>query len=185
MDAVCMKKLLPFVYSISIEKAAVATSVITCLLIGSTVAITTAQDPATIGAGVTATVGAINAVAPYVAAGSRSVILEVGNGSNVTLRAASYRNSHGGFGINPRGEIPPNTWNVFGAKSTGVLTGTEGTVTYAGDGFNFKIYWDNPYAGANKCNATLSGPNADSYRVFYACGRGNKNARMTYQLFRR
>ncbi len=165
----------------------VIASTIGCLLIGNAFVNFPAKaiDPVTVGAGVSATVAAINTVSPYIAGGSRSVIIEVGNGSNTTLRAVSYRNQHGGFGINPRGEIPSNTWNVFGAKSTGIATGTEGSVTYAGNGINFTVYWDNPYAGSNKCKATLSGPNAGNYRAFYACGRGNKNAHMTYQLFPR
>ena len=168
-------------------KVKAVVSTLACLLVGSTTVILPAKalDPVTVGAGVTAAVGAVNSVSPYIAAGSRSVILEVGNGSNTTLRVASYRNQHGRFGINPQGEILSNTWNLFGAKSTGLFTGTEGSVNYAGDGINFVVYWNNPYAGGNKCNATLSGPNAANYRFFYACGGGNKNAHMTYQLFSR
>lgn len=168
-------------------KVKAVVSTIACLLVGSTAVIPPAKaiEPVTVGAGVIATLGAVNAVGSHIGPGSRSVILEVGNGSNTPLRAVSYRHSRGRFRINPQGEVPPNTWNLFGAKSTKILTGTEGSVTYAGDGINFVVSWNNPWAGKNKCNATLSGPNAENYRLFYACGGGNTNARMTYQLFSR
>ena len=175
-------------------KAQTTAATLACLLAGSTTmtlathamtAPAQALDPVTTIAIVKAGAEAINAVKPYIAPGSRSVLLEVDNSTNENLWAVSGGHWHGGFGLLPRGRIAPVSYDVFGSKSKGYWTGTEGRVVYAGNGFNLTVYWNNPWAGSNKCNATLSGPRAAYYRVFWACGAGNKNAHMRYELFPR
>ncbi len=168
-------------------KATAIKSTVACLIIGATAAALPAKaiDPVTVAGGVKATIEVLNSVTPYISSGSRSVRLEVDNNTNQTLWVASNSHQRGRFGLLPYGRIAPFSYDVFGSKSTGLFTGTEGRVLYQGNGINLNVYWSNPWAGSNRCNATLSGPRAASYRVFYACGGGNKNAHMRYQLFPR
>ena len=114
----------------------------------------------------------------------RSVILEVHNFTDVTLNRRSDNHAHGGFASPPSGQIPPQTSELFGSQSKAwsVATGTEGSVTYEGDGFELKIWWDNPFFGGNSCSATLSGPRADSFDVVATPGAGNEKAEMLYEL---
>jgi hypothetical protein len=168
-------------------KATAVKSAIACLLVGATAVTLPAKafDPVTVTGGVAAAKGVIDAVKPYIAPGSRSVLLEVNNNTNGNLWVTSYSHKGGGFGVTPQGRIAPFSSGVFGSRSKGLFTGTEGRAVYTGNGVKLNVYWNNPWAGSNKCNATLSGPRAASYRVFYACGSGTKNAHMRYQLFSR
>ena len=117
--------------------------------------------------------------------GSRSVVLEIDNDTGVTLKKIKDHHDNGGFAEAPSIVIPPKKADVFGSQNVGgsLFTGTEGTVTYEGDGFTLEIYWDNPFVGSNECNATLSGSKAVNYRVDKTCGVGNEKAHMRYQLF--
>lgn len=171
-----------------LKTVSIATA-ISALTIGSVATFTQAAiDPATLIA-----VGA--QAAPQVISGAksvlsevykaRSVVLEVDNRTDIPLQAVSTSQKRGAFHHPPHGQIPPGHYSVFTSRSTGIATGTEGNVTYAGDGFNLVVYWKNPYIGSNKCWTNLSGPNAASYQVFSACGGGNKGAHMRYELSRR
>ena len=167
--------------------ATVVKSTIACLLIGAT-AVTLpvkALEPITVGA----VVAAAQQIQPVWEKlnSDRSVILEVDNNTNLTLKRARYHHSHGGFAVPPTSQIAPKTPSVFGSQKLGgaVLTGTEGTVTYAGNGFQLTVYWDNPYVGKAKCSYRLSGPNAKQYRAVATCGSGNEKAQMRYELFAR
>ena len=175
-------------------KAQTTAATLACLLAGSTtVTLAThamtapaqALDPVTITAGVKAGAEALKAVWPYISAGSRSVLLEVDNNTNEDLWAVSGGHKQGGFGLLPHALIAPRSYDAFGSKSKRPFTGTEGRVVYAGNGINLTVSWNNPWAGSNKCNVTLSGPRAASYRVFWACGAGNKNAHMRYSVYSR
>lgn len=175
-------------------KAQTTAATLACLVAGSAtmtlathVMTTPAQalDPVTTTAVVKAGAEAINAVLPYISGGSRSVLLEVDNNTYGNLWLVSGRHQHGGFGLLPHGRIAPRSYDVFGSKSKGLFTGTEGRVVYEGNGVNLTVYWNNPWIGSNKCNATLSGPRAANYRVFWACGAGNKNAHMRYSVYSR
>ena len=171
-----------------LKTLSIATAV-SALTIGSVATLTQAIEPATLIA-----VGA--QAAPHVISGvksvasqiykARSVVLEVDNRTDVPLQAVSSSHKHGGFlQLLPHGQIPPGHYSVFTSGAIGVATGTEGNVTYAGDGFNLVVYWKNPYVGSNKCWTNLSGPNAGNYQVFSPCGRGNKGAHMRYELSKR
>ncbi|MEH7041031.1 hypothetical protein V7057_24860, partial [Bacillus pseudomycoides] len=115
----------------------------------------------------------------------RSVILIFENHTNTTLRKVRENFEHGGWAVPPEGEIPPNSALIFGARSSAgsIATGTEGRITYAGDGIEVTLYWDNPFIGSNECNITISGPKAAQYRVHHACGAGDTDAQMRYELY--
>jgi hypothetical protein len=116
---------------------------------------------------------------------SRSVILILENNTNMKLRKISENLQHGGWAITPKGQIPPKSTLVFGAMSAAwsVGTGTEGSITYAGDGVELTIYWDNPFIGSNSCKMQLTGPNASKYYTNNECGSGNHAAQMRYELY--
>jgi hypothetical protein len=118
--------------------------------------------------------------------GARSVLLEVDNNTDATLTKISDEHSHGGFAEIPSIIIPPQKADVFGSQSLGgsLFTGTEGSVTYtSSDGFTLVVSWDNPWAGSNECDASLTGANAGKYKIIRTCGAGNEKAHMRYQLF--
>src|SRR5215218_6371259 len=81
-----------------------------------------------------AVAGAINSVASALNAVNpgRSVILELDNNTNRALSRVSDHHDHGGFEVIPKDQLPPNTAMVFGARSSGFLTGTEGNVVWGG-----------------------------------------------------
>ncbi|PGM63518.1 hypothetical protein CN947_08810, partial [Bacillus cereus] len=116
---------------------------------------------------------------------ARSVILEIANNTDLTLTKVSEDISHGGWAVTPQGQIPPQKALVFGAQSSGgsLFTGTEGSITYTGDGIQLTAYWDNPWAGNNSCDLKLTGPKAGNYKINKECGAGNTNAHMRYELF--
>ena len=119
---------------------------------------------------------------------ARSVVLEVDNNTDRTLlRKVSDEHAHGGFAVIPSSEIPTKHADVFGSQSKGgsVFTGTEGSITYTGDGFTLTISWDNPFLGDNSCDARIAGDNAAKFRVVHTCGVGNIAAHMRYELFDR
>ena len=89
----------------------------------------------------------------------RSVVLEVFNATKFTLRQVSSQHDHGDFAITPDAVIEPQKFNIFGSKSVSdsVFTGTEGSVTYGGNGgFALKVFWDNPFLTGNSCGAETS-----------------------------
>jgi len=119
--------------------------------------------------------------------GPRSVILQVQNRTDRTLRRISDEHEHGGWAQGPQPEIPPMTADVFGSQSAAwsVGTGTEGKVIYSGGDFEFEVYWDNPFIGGNSCRTKLRLPGADGFETDSTCGNGNEDAKMDYQLLQR
>jgi hypothetical protein len=134
-------------------------------------------------------VGAVaGVVSVFLAANQpRSVVLTIANHTNLTLHRVADEHSHGGFAVPPDNEIPPQMVSVFGSQSTGgsVFTGTEGSVTYSGDGLLLVVSWDNPDIGSNSCNAVISGQNVGKFNITHECGSGNTNAGMKYELSQR
>jgi hypothetical protein len=117
----------------------------------------------------------------------RNVVLVVENHTNLTLNKTQDEHAHGGFALPPDAQIPPQKADVFGSQSKGasVMTGTEGSIVYSGDGLTLNVSWDNPWAGDNSCDAFISGENACRYRIIHECGVGQTGAGMKYQLFER
>ena len=90
----------------------------------------------------------------------------------------------GNFGVPPVAEAPKQTAVVFGGKSAGFLTGTSGHVFFAIGPTKFDVYWDNPETGANSCDLHVTGPNLLDYAIHHACGGGNQDTPMTYEIYR-
>ncbi|MGH2459453.1 MAG: hypothetical protein ACRDIY_11360 [Chloroflexota bacterium] len=112
----------------------------------------------------------------------RSVVCIVANHTTQQLEVLSSEHSHGGFAVPPRA-IPGGDALVFGSQSTGVLTGTEGSVTFGGDRVIFWVAWDNPWLGANSSGAGLGGRLTGRYHYDNFTGTGNVNAQMIYEIF--
>ena len=141
----------------------------------------------------------------------RSVVLRVENDTDLTFRLRDARDpENGGFAVPPSAEIPPRTADIFGAHSTGFLTGTKGSLQYEatdpGSSVLFQVKWDNPWAGGNSCEmlvyqwgavpagseliARIMGwpgwpQEDDEYTGTEACGGGNRNAEMRYRILRK
>jgi uncharacterized protein with LGFP repeats len=143
---------------------------------GILAAVKTAGEAASAINAISSALGTINA--------SRSVILTISNQTNTPLRKVREKLDHGGWAATPTAEIPPGQTLVFGATSSAwsVATGTEGSITYAGDGIEMTAYWNNPFIGNNSCNITVTGQNAINYVGTRVCGGGNTNAQMRYEL---
>lgn len=106
---------------------------------------------------------------------ARSVILTIHNLTDSTLRRVRDKHEHGGWAIPPMEEIPPNSVLVFGSRNTGgsLFTGTQGNITYAGDGIEMTVFWNHPFVGDATCNMTVTGPKSLQYHGGRACGRGD------------
>lgn len=116
--------------------------------------------------------------------------------SDITLQKATENIAHGTYGSDlPSPQIPPGQADNFIAvdASWSIGTGTEGRITYyAVDsngfdaGFTFTVYWDNPFWGENKGNASLapsqSADNTGNYHVQWTIGGGD-NAKAWFALY--
>jgi hypothetical protein len=114
----------------------------------------------------------------------RSVILIVRNQTDAEFSRVADSHAHGRFSTPPAPHIPPGKAAVFGSVSAdwSVGTGTEGTVTYVGQGVRVTVNWDNPFVGDNSCGSSLDHTLPTRIRVDSACGGGNQNAQMTYSI---
>jgi hypothetical protein len=79
--------------------------------------------------------------------------------------------------------VEPNSAVVFGSQSTSVVQGSIASVTYAGDGFNILLGWNNARAGKNKTNHTIDGPNRNRVLVVREIGGGDSKADARFWLF--
>jgi hypothetical protein len=113
----------------------------------------------------------------------RSVILTVHNNTNQPMLLNGQDVGHGDFGVPPMAELPANKTVVFGGKSAGLFTGTEGHVFYSIAGTVFDVYWDNPYIGGNGCDLHATGLNPLDFALHHACGAGNNDAQMDYEIY--
>jgi hypothetical protein len=118
--------------------------------------------------------------------GSRSVLLELWNHTDYTLRVDSHHHAHGGFEEPPDIEVPPQMVSSFGSQSKAwsIWTGTEGSVTYdvIEQGALATVRWNNPFYGSNSCRGKMAGEKALSFEVTSICGAGNEHAKMKYEL---
>lgn len=116
--------------------------------------------------------------------GARSCVLELTNSTDHALSVAAHDHSHGGFGEPPSFDVPPRMVDVFGSQSSGLFTGTEGTVNYEVADLlatSVHIRWKNPYVGLNRCFGAPQGPRAAAFELDGICGKGN-DAHMTFEL---
>jgi hypothetical protein len=119
----------------------------------------------------------------------RSVVIEIDNLTDTLLAKILDHHESGGFASFPEPQIPPHTADVFGSQSKGgaIATGTVGSVTYAADGLEMLIGWNNPFSGDNKTNvgannSGLSGANATRFLCRHQTGVGNQQAHMKFEL---
>lgn len=118
--------------------------------------------------------------------GARTVLLEVQNHTDFSLRVTGHRHHHGDFKEPPDPVVPPRNDSIFGSgsKSWSVGTGTEGWVEYSIEGLldtTFSVRWNNPFAGGNDCSARLNGEKSAAFEKIALCGGGN-DAHMKYEL---
>jgi hypothetical protein len=115
--------------------------------------------------------------------GERSIIGGICNNTPITLTRIGDHHEHGDFKEQPPQTITPNSAIGFSSENKAILTGTEGSVTYAGDGFTATFGWDNPYIGSNSTNSSKDGVNKSRYLIVRQTGDGDSGAQMRYMLF--
>jgi hypothetical protein len=116
----------------------------------------------------------------------RTVLIELRNDTDQTLRVQSHDHDHGGFAEPPDRVVPPRTVSIFGSQSKAgsVGTGTEGRVTYTIDGVpntTYLVTWNNPFLGSNGAHAAVRGERAAAFAADDITGSGN-DAHMKYDL---
>ena len=121
--------------------------------------------------------------------GARSVLIEIDNNTPLALTRFAHHHDHGGFAALPPLQIAPKAAVVFGSqdKAGSIGTGTEGSVSWAGDGLDMLVGWSNPFIGENSTNvgsnnSGLGGENANRYLVLHQAGVGNAQAHMRFIL---
>jgi hypothetical protein len=131
----------------------------------------------------------------------RSVVLLVANYTDHVFEVVADHHDHGGFAVNPTGEIPGQYTDTYGSKDTGWFTGTKGAVTYKAKDADFyvRITWDNPFIGGNSCTAwcyrlaeappewqpllrRIPVEASDVDVSHHSCGGGNRLAEMRYEI---
>lgn len=117
----------------------------------------------------------------------RSVVLIINNDTDRTLRKTEEHHDHGGWAVTPTFEIHPRTVLVFGSRSKGLWTGTEGYIVYAVEGMDasIRVYWDNPYIGSNSSDLSVTGSDTEGFELNHETGAGNEKAEMRYELISR
>jgi hypothetical protein len=119
----------------------------------------------------------------------RSVVCEVDNVSGHRLDFESSGFDHGGFG----GDLPPESIDdqksgIFSARSSGLLTGVQGHVTYTiadGRGSKFAVNFDNPEAfGTNSSDCGVDSSISNTYFTLSITGNGNHGAHMRFVIGR-
>jgi hypothetical protein len=115
---------------------------------------------------------------------SRSVILQVNNATSRRLTKLEEHHAHGGFRQPPGFSIEPGQTDLFTSQTTGVATGTEGSVRYGVDGTDafYNVTWSNPFIGTNGTNSTLDGLNTELLVILHEGASGNTRVPMRYMI---
>jgi hypothetical protein len=120
-------------------------------------------------------------------AAARSTTVKLENNSGCPLFRTGYNLNHGEWGKDqPPTIVAPGTTAQWSSESNGFLTGTEGDAEFMTlfcdiQFANVRVYWDNPYFGANRYNYDKTDPR------FLAPwdGGGGNNTTVTFHLSRR
>jgi uncharacterized protein with LGFP repeats len=117
--------------------------------------------------------------------GARSVVVTVANNTPKDFQLQRTHHDHGGFATPAAGIVKSKEYVVFGSQNSdgSIGTGTEGSVTYAADGLEATLKWDNPFIGSNSADADFSGPKTNAFRVVPQAGAGNQKAQIRFDLF--
>ncbi|MCP9956601.1 aegerolysin family protein [Streptomyces sudanensis] len=117
------------------------------------------------------------------ATAARSTTVSLTNNSGTLLTRAGS-NLHWGVwsdGLLPPSMVQPGVTAKWGSESEGLMTGTEGEVTFdvAGSSNRLRVYWNNPYWGSNSysCSAPAG------YKCTQQGGTGD-NAAVSFTLSR-
>ena len=114
----------------------------------------------------------------------RSVVVELDNLTELTLRKVGDSHDSGGFDTTPAPIVNPKSHSLFTSQNTVPLEGTEGCVTYVGEGINdMTICWDHPFVGGIAARVVVKGPRENRYSLEATVGSGNVGAHMRYVLF--
>src|SRR5258708_7655563 len=79
-------------------------------------------------------------------------------------------------------QIPPFSMDTFSSHNTDPFQGTDGSVTYAGDGITLLVGWDDPRIGTNHTSHDLQGTNKGRFLVTRESGTGDEKAQNLYVL---
>ncbi|HTS25591.1 MAG TPA: hypothetical protein VMH81_06935 [Bryobacteraceae bacterium] len=116
----------------------------------------------------------------------RSVVCEIDNVSGHKLNFDSSGFDHGGLGADlPPASIDDQKSGIFSARSSGLLTGVQGHVTYTiddGRGSKFNVSFENPEAGGNSSECGVDSPISNAYFSNSITGNGNHGAHMRYTV---
>lgn len=119
---------------------------------------------------------------------NRSTIIQIDNKTKMTLVLVNQTDQHGGVQEPPPQEIPPNSAGVFSAQESAgsVATGTQGSVTYCGSGFDVTFHWNIPFFGSNEAVSTIQGNmgpgNIVPYSSSHQHGNGNVKVHTRFRL---
>lgn len=118
----------------------------------------------------------------------RTVLIQVYNHTDHTLRMVSHEHSSGDFAVPPSQRIPPGSVDIFGSqdRAWSIATGAVGSITYAiGDtNTTATIRWSNPFFGKNSGSATARGKNARDFQMTGIVGAG-LDAQARYEVLPR
>ena len=118
----------------------------------------------------------------------RTVLIQVYNHTDKTLRIRSRDHSSGDFAEPPSARIPPRSVDIFGSqdRAWSVMTGAVGSITYGieGEDTTVTVRWSNPFFGKNRGSATASGSGARNYEVTNIMGAG-LDAQARYEVLPR
>ena len=115
--------------------------------------------------------------------GDRSVVITLSNNLPGPLTFITDHPDSGNFSTVPPLTVAPNSAVVFGSQSSNAFEGSIASVTYAGDGFNILMGWNNPRIGFNRTNHTIDGPNRSKVLVVRQIGDGDSKADARFWLF--
>ena len=134
-----------------------------------------------------ATADTINALKQALDHTDRSVVVEIDNLTDHTLKKVTDNHEFGGFDQTPEPIIRPKSNSLFTSMNTVPFQGTEGSVTYITDGINdMLVGWNNPFISSpqgNTVNAILKGPRENRFELDMTAGSGNVAAHMRFVLF--
>jgi hypothetical protein len=130
------------------------------------------------------TAEAIKAVEQAQSAFDRSATLEVRNTTGRKLIFHDAMHDHGAFSKQPDLPIEPGTSEVYGTRTSGILTGTAGAARWNIEGTDifYTITWSVPFIGTNGNNSTLEGPGSEHLALLHSGAGGNTNVPMKYMI---
>ena len=118
---------------------------------------------------------------------ARNTLISFYNCTDYCLILTGSNLDHGIWNQSPSGIINPNTLGdvIANNESDGVMTGDQGSLTYAILGVQnntpyvvdyVTIAWDNPYVGINSYSCSLQNPQQSNLQISNTFGRGNNTA---------